>query len=84
MAGFLRGRISSPKLTLNVLKTLRRLIYLITIAEFIDGTFNVQTLLECNHDRVIAAGQSLFQTLSLIIGVRDPADNPTPPIGTTD
>ena len=83
MAGLLRGPILAPKLTLNVLEALRRLINLLNMAEFTAGTFNAQTLLECSHDRVIAAGQSLFQTLSLLIGVRDPADNPTPPIGTT-
>ena len=48
------------------------------------GTFNAQTLLECNHDRVIAAEQSLFKTLSPLIGIRDPGNNPIPPTGTMD
>ena len=33
---------------------------------------------------MIAAGQSLFKTLSPLIGIRDSVDNPNPPIGTTD
>ena len=41
----------------------------------------MQTLLECNHDRVIAAGQSCFSTLNPRMGIRGPGDNPTPPIG---
>ena len=32
----------------------------------------------------MAAVKSLFQTLSPLIVIRDPGDNPTPPIGTTD
>ena len=61
LTGSLRGPISAPKPTPNVLEALRRLINLITEAGFTDGTFNAQTLLECNHSRVIAAGKSLFK-----------------------
>ena len=84
LKGSLRGPISALKPTLNVLEALRRLINLLTEAGFTAGTFNAQTLLECNQDRVIAAGQSLFKTLSPLLGIRDPGDNPTPPIGTSD
>ena len=83
----LRGPITAPKPTPNVLDALRRLINLLTEAEFTTGTFNAQTLLECNHDRVTAAGQSLFKTLSPLLGIRDTGDNPTPPtrnLGSTD
>ena len=80
----LRGPITAPKPTPNVLEALRRPINLLTEARFTAGTFNAQTLLECNHDRVIAAGQSLFKTLSPLLGIRDPGDNPNPPIGTSD
>ena len=54
----LRGPISAPKPTPNVLEALRRIINLLTEAELTVGTFDEQ--IECNHDRVIAAGQSLF------------------------
>ena len=84
MTGSLRGPITAPKPTPNVLEALRRLISLLTEAGFTVGTFNAQTLLECNHDRLIAAGQSLFMKLSPILGIRDPGDSPTPPIGTSD
>ena len=84
LTGSLRGPITAPKPTPNMLEALRRLINLLTEAGFMAGTFNAQTLLECNHDRVIAAGQSLFKTLSPLLGIRDPGDNPTPPIGTSD
>ena len=84
MTGSLRGPITAPKPTPNVLEALRRLISLLTEAGFTAGTFNAQTLLECNHDRLIAAGQSLFMKLSPILGIRDPGDSPTPPIGTSD
>ena len=67
-----------------MLEVLRRLINLLTKAGFTAGTFNAQNLSEYNHDRVMAAGQSLFRTLSLLLGIRDPGDNPTPPIGTSD
>ena len=56
----LRGPISAPKPTPNVLEALRRIINLLTEAELTVGTFDEQMILECNHDRVIAAGQSLF------------------------
>ena len=84
LTGSLRGPISAPKPTRNVLEALRRPINLLKEAGFTAGTFNAQTLLECNHDRVIAAGHLLFQTLSPLIGIRDPGDNPTPSIGITD
>ena len=74
----------APKPTTNVLEALRHLINLLTEALFTDGTLNPQTPLECNHDRVIAVGLSLFKTLSPLIVIRDTKDNPTPPIGTTD
>ena len=51
--------------------------------ELTAGTFNAKTLLECNYDQVIVAGQWLFNTLSRLVGVCDLADNPTPPNGTT-
>uniref|UniRef100_A0AAV1UXT8 Uncharacterized protein n=1 Tax=Peronospora matthiolae TaxID=2874970 RepID=A0AAV1UXT8_9STRA len=76
--------ITAPKPTHTVLEALRSLINLLTEARFTEGKFNVQTLQECNHDRVIAAGQSLFKTLSPLLGIRDPGDNPTPPIKTSD
>ena len=81
--GSLRGPIYAPKPTPKVLDALRRLINLLTEAGFTDGSFNAQTLLECNHDIVTAAGQSLFKTLSTLIGTHDPEDNPTPPIRLT-
>ena len=82
--GSLHGPISALKPTPNVLEAPRRLVSLITEAGLSFGTFNAQTLLECNHDRVIAAGQSLFKKLSTLIGIRDPVDNSTPPTGTKD
>ena len=84
LTGSLRGPITAHKPTPNVLKALRRLINLLTEAGFTAGTFNAQTIIECSHDRVIAAGQSMFKTLSPLLGIRDPGDNPTPPIGTSD
>ena len=84
MTGSLRGPISAPKQVPKVLEALWRLMNLLMDVRFTAGTFNAQTLLESNHDRVIAAGQSLFKTLIPPIGVRDPADNPTSPIVTTD
>ena len=68
LTGSLRGPITAPKPTPNVLEALRSLINLPTEAGFTAGTFNAQTLLECNHDRVIAAEQSLFKTLSPLLG----------------
>ena len=62
LTGSLRGPISAPEPTTNVLEALRRLIKLITEARLTAGTYNAQTLLECNHDRMIAAVQSLFKT----------------------
>ena len=56
LTGSLRGPIPAPKPTFNVLKALRRLFILLTEEGFTAGAFNAQTLLECNHDRVIAAG----------------------------
>ena len=84
LTGSLREPISAHKPTSSVLEALRRLVNLLTEAGLTAGTQNVQILLECNYDRVIAAGQSLFKTLSPHIGVRDSADNLTSPIGTTD
>ena len=78
LTGSLRGPIAACKPTPNVLEALRRLINLLTEAGFTSGTFNAQALLECNHERVIAAGQSLFKTLSPLWAYA------TPPIGTTD
>ena len=46
LTGSLRGPISAPKPTPNVLEALRRLIKLLTEAGFTAGTFNAQTLLE--------------------------------------
>uniref|UniRef100_A0AAV1VN59 Uncharacterized protein n=1 Tax=Peronospora matthiolae TaxID=2874970 RepID=A0AAV1VN59_9STRA len=84
LTGSLRGPITVPKPTSNVLEALRRLINLLTEAGFTAGTFYAQTLIESNHDRVIATGQSLFKMLSPLLGIRDPGDNPTPPICTSD
>ena len=67
-----------------MLEALWCLINLLTEAGFTDGTFNAQTLLECNHNRVIASGQSLLKTFSLLIGISDPEDNPTSLVGTAD
>ena len=80
----LRGLISAPISAPNVSEAHRRLSNLLTEAGFTDGTFNNQMLLECNHDRLIATGQSLFKKFSPFIDIRDPGDKPTPPIGTTD
>ena len=55
-----------------------------TEARFTDGTFNAETLLKCYHDRFIAAVQLLFKIISPLIDVRDPSDNSTLLIGTTD
>ena len=68
LTGSLRGPITAPKPTPNVLEALRSLINLLTEAGFTAGTFNAKTLLECNHDRVIAAERSLFKTLSPLLG----------------
>ena len=76
LTGSLHGPISAPKPAPNVLEALRRLINLLTEAGFTAGTSIAQTLLECDHNRVIAAGQSLLRTLSPLIGSRDPGDNP--------
>ena len=84
LIGSLRGPISAPKPTPNVLEALHRLINLLNEAGFTAGSFNAKTLLECNHDRVIAAGQSLFKVLSPLIGIRDPTDTPIAPIVTSD
>ena len=62
LTGSVRGPITAPKPTPNVLEALRRLINLLTEAGYTAGTFNVQNLLGRNHDRVIAAGQSLSKT----------------------
>ena len=59
LTGSLRRPISAPKLILDVLEAPPRRIKLLTEAEWAAGTFNALILLECNHDRVIAAGQSL-------------------------
>ena len=72
LTGSVRGPITAPKPTPNVLEALRRLINLLTEVGFTAGTFNAQTLLECNHDRVIAAGQSLFKTLSPLLAYVNP------------
>ena len=66
-----------------MLEALFRLVNLQTEAGFTSGTFNAQTLIVSDHGRVIDALQSLFKMLSPLIGVRIPADNPNPPIGTT-
>ena len=79
LTGSLRGTISTPKLTPNVLEAFRRLINLLPKLGFTSGTFDAQVLLECNHDRVIAAGKSLFKTYGPLIGVRDPVDRPHGP-----
>ena len=63
----------------NVLEAFRRLINLLPKLGFTSGTFDAQVLLECNHDRVIAAGKSLFKTYGPLIGVRDPVDRPHGP-----
>ena len=84
LTGSLRGPITAPKPPPTVLETLRRLINLLTESGFTAGTFTAQTLLECNHDRVIAAVQSLFETLSPRLSIRDPGASPTLPIGTSD
>ena len=57
LTGSLRGPISAPKPTSIVLEALRRLVNLLPDAGFTAGTLNPQTILECNHDRVIAAGK---------------------------
>ena len=84
LTGSLRGTITEPKSTHNVLEAIQRLFNLLTEAGFTTTTLNAQTLLEYNHDRVIAAGQLLFKAMVPPLRVRDPADNLTPPIGTTD
>ena len=84
LTGSLRGPISALKPTPNAWEALRCLINPLTEAGLTTKTFNAQTLLECNQGRVIAAGQSMFKRLITLIGVHDPADNPTPPIVTTD
>ena len=84
LTGLLREPISALKPTPNVLEALRRLMNLLKEAGFTAETLNAQTLPECNQDRVIAAGPSLLKTLSPLLDIRDPGDNPTSPIGTKD
>ena len=45
LTGSLRGPVTAPKQTFNVLEALRRLINLLMEAGFTVGTFNTQTLL---------------------------------------
>uniref|UniRef100_A0AAV1TNH1 Uncharacterized protein n=1 Tax=Peronospora matthiolae TaxID=2874970 RepID=A0AAV1TNH1_9STRA len=80
----LRGPITVPTPTPNVSKGLQSPINPLKEVVFTEGTFNAQTILECNHDRVTATGKSLFKKVSPLLGIRDPGDNPTPPIGTSD
>ena len=61
LTGSICGPISARRPTPNVLEALRSLIYLLTEAGFTAEPFNAQNLLECNHDRVIATGQSLVR-----------------------
>ena len=50
LTGSLREPIYAPKPTSNVMEVLRRVINLLIEARFTAGTFNAQTLLECNHN----------------------------------
>ena len=61
-----------------MLEALRRLINLLKEAGFTSGMFNAQNLLEFNHDRVIAAVQSLFKTFSPLPVILIPLRQPDP------
>ena len=84
MTGSLCRPISAPKPTPNVLEALRRLINLLTEAGFTAGTFNAQTLLSATTIELSLPEKSMLKTLSPLIGIQDPGDNPNTPIGTTD
>ena len=49
-------------------------------AGFTAGAFDAQVLLECDHDRVIQAGRSLFSKLVPLTGERDTVDQTIQPI----
>ena len=57
LTGSISGPISVPKPTPNMLEALRRIFNLLREAGVTDGTLNAKTLLKCNHNRVIGAGQ---------------------------
>ena len=80
LIGSLRGPISAPIPTPNQLEAIRRLMELLQNAGFTAGAFDAQVLLECDHDRVIQAGRSLFSKLVPLTGERDPVDQTIQPI----
>ena len=63
LVGSIHSPVSPPKVTSNQLEALYSFFQLLRDAVFKVGAFDAQTLLECNHDRVIKAGRLLFEKL---------------------
>ena len=78
LIGSLRGPISAPIQTSNLLDAIRRLMELLQSAGFAAGDFDAQTLLECDHDQVIQAGRALFAKLVPLTGEYDSGDRAIP------